>query len=260
MTGPCTISFDRDGPTWVALYLQHADNSSDVACSRWADGAWGRVTQVNMPDSTDQDVDPTISCGGGQVWCVWYGGTSQTALQTVYASRWDSIAGVWGPEMQVSPPDGNSHWFCDVAVDANGTPHVVWIDYPLYIVYYSYYDGDQWVGPVAINDTTIVKVAPWGNPRIVIDRTGTMHVSFTGARVGAMHRDIFYTRNDGSGWSPCQMVTRDSLYDEWYSNIAADRPDNVWVVWDRQGEGLDCPRFAGHFLKRHWPVSRSRSG
>jgi superfamily I DNA/RNA helicase len=23
---------------------------------------------------------------------------------------------------------------------------------------------------------------------------------------------------------------------------------------------VDCPRFAGHFLKRHWPVSRSRSG
>jgi YVTN family beta-propeller protein len=23
---------------------------------------------------------------------------------------------------------------------------------------------------------------------------------------------------------------------------------------------LDCPRLAGHFLKRHWPVSRSRSG
>jgi hypothetical protein len=23
---------------------------------------------------------------------------------------------------------------------------------------------------------------------------------------------------------------------------------------------VDCPRLAGHFLKRHWPVSRSRSG
>ena len=34
-------------------------------------------------------------------------------------------------------------------------------------------------------------------------------------------------------------MSQDSVYDEWYSDIAADRPDNVWVVWDRQGEGSD---------------------
>ncbi|MCX6841346.1 MAG: hypothetical protein NTX53_03550 [candidate division WOR-3 bacterium] len=254
MVGPASIDFDPEGRAWVPLLIQYEDNTMDVACVRWADGAWSPMgVQVNMPDSTDLDFYPTIRCGGGQVWCVWYGGTYQTSTETVYASRWDSIAGVWGPEMRVSPPDGNSHWFANVAVDAHGTPHVVWIAAQLQAVYYSYYDGNQWVGPIAVNDTAVVKVANWGKPRIVIDRTGIMHVSFTGVRVGAMHRDIFYTRNDGSGWSPCQMVTRDSLYDEWYSDIAADGPDNVWIVWDRQGEGPDQFRvYASHFDGHLW--------
>ena len=49
--------------------------------------------------------------------------------------------------------------------------------------------------------------------------------------------------------------------------------ENTLHIWRRQfrqwgagptaGKGdltLDCPRFVGHFLKRHWPVSRSRLG
>jgi len=179
---------------------------------------------------------------------------------SVFASRWDPERGSWEPETQVSPPDGNEHWWCDVTVDANGTPHVVWCElaatdnYPFFINY-SYYDGHQWAGPIRVNDTAGVCAAPWAAPRIVTDREGTMHVCYTGVAVGATGRDIFYSRNDGSGWTPSVRVTQDTAdnYSEWYSDIAADRPDNVWVTWDRQGEGSDQFRvYAAHFDGLLW--------
>jgi hypothetical protein len=49
------------------------------------------------------------------------------------------------------------------------------------------------------------------------------------------------------------MVTRDSLYDEWYSDIAAESRNSVWIAWDRQNEGADQFRvYAAHFDGRLW--------
>jgi hypothetical protein len=82
-----------------------------------------------------------------------------------------------------------------------------------------------------------------------------MHVSYTGIARGATGRDIFYTRDTGAGWGPSVRVTQDTAHncDEWYSDIAADRPDNVWVVWDRQYEGGDRFRvYAAHWDGERW--------
>ena len=247
------LAFDEQSRAWLVWDNGYENNTDDIGSSFSTDSGWSPEKQVNAPDSTDHDFAPKVACGGGQVWCVWYGGPTTAAAYSVFASRWNDSTGRWDSETQVSPADGDSHWWCDVAVDTLGTPHVVWCTYPLYTVFYSYFDGQQWVAPIPVNDTTQVTASPWAAPRIVIDQTGMMHVSFTGARAGAQHRDIFYTRNDGSGWSPCQMVTQDSLYDEWYSDIAADSPDNVWVTWDRQNEGPDQFRvYAAHSDGHVW--------
>jgi len=108
-----------------------------------------------------------------------------------------------------------------------------------------------------VNDPIRLRASPWADPHIVIDKTGMMHLSFTGAYRGASYRDIFYTRNDGTGWDTCQLVTRDGVYHEWYSDIAADRPDNVWVVWDRQDEGPDEFRvYAAHYNGKEWSAEQ----
>ena len=128
--------------------------------------------------------------------------------------------------------------------------------YPFFINY-SYYDGHQWTEPIRVNDTAKVCAAPWADPHIVIDREGVMHVCYTGVARDATGRDIFYSRNDGSGWTPSVRVTQDTAYNysEWYSDIAADRPDNVWVVWDRQGEGPDQFReYAAHYDGTLWSL------
>ena len=244
------LAFGEGDTAWLVWDNFYENNNHDIAACYWDGSQWTPEQLVNLFDSTDLDFVPRVACGGGQVWCVWFGGPTDMSPYSIYASRWSDYLGAWEPEMQVSPADGNHHWWCDVTVDAFGTPHVVWSTDPPYTVSYSYFDGQQWAAPIPVNDKTQLLAT---YPRIVTDGTGTMHLSFTGAWVGAEHSDIFYSRNDGSGWIPCQVVTRDGLYNEMYSEIAADRPDNVWVTWDRQGEESEPYRvYAAHFDGQLW--------
>jgi hypothetical protein len=243
-----SLASDDDGQAWLVWHNVLESSLRDVGSSHWLDTCWGPEIQVNEPDSIEPDYAPKVACGSGQVWCAWYGGLLST--YSVFASRWNDQEQRWEPEMRVSPDDGRSHWWCDVAVDAEGTPHVVWCTHPLYTVFHSYYEDSVWQGPFPVNDTTQVTASPWADPHVISDRDGVLHLSFTGASREATQRDIFYTSNDGSGWLPPVRVTQDTAqnYPEWYSDIAADRPDNVWVVWDRQGEGQDQFRvYASHY-------------
>lgn len=247
-----SFAFDGSDRAWAAWDNAFDNNANEIGSRFWDGVNWSPELRVSQPDS-NLYFAPKIAVGGGQVWCVWFGGPTDTSAYRIYASRWDGASGAWMPQMQVSPADGNLHWFPDVAVDSAGTPRAIWCQYPHYLLNYSYYDGHEWIGPMAINDTTRVEESPRDQPKIRIDRDGIMHVSFVGAATGAMHRDVFYTRNDGSGWLEPQMVTHDGIYDEWVSAVAADRPGNVWVVWDRQGESTDQFRIhASHFNGVAW--------
>jgi hypothetical protein len=256
-----SLAFDRDGRAWLAWTNDYGTSTYDIGASCWEDSVWSPEVRVNAPDSAGRDMVPKVACGGGRVWCVWYDGPMPPCA--VYASYTTGPGQAWQPEMRVSPPDTDNHWFCDVAVDSTGTPHVVWVDVNRYLIHYSYYDGTEWVGPTAVNDTSLVKAPYWADPHIVIDGTGIMHVSYTGVLNGAPARDVFYTRNDGSGWSASVRVTQDTVtnYSEWYSAIAADRPDNVWIAWDRQHEGTDQFRvYASHFDGVVWTPEQRLDG
>jgi hypothetical protein len=246
------LAFDEQDRAWLVWNNAYENNNRDGS-------QWTPEQQVNQPDSTDVDFAPKVACGGGQVWCVWYGGLTDVSPYSVFASRWDPERGSWELETQVSPPDGNNHWWCDVAVDSEGTPHVVWTETEHLVIYYSFYDGQQWTGSSSVNDSSRVRAASWAAPRIVIDRDGILHVCYTGVLLGTSRRDVYYTRNDGSGWTPSVRVTQDTAYNyhEWFSDIAADRPDNIWVVWDRQDEGPDQFRvYAAHFDGQLWSAER----
>ncbi len=250
-----SLYFDGNGRAWLTWTNQNLDNSLDVASSFWEDSGWSPEVQVNTPDVDSLNAVSQIACGGGQVWCVWSGARNSVANLSVYASRWNGQTGRWGPKMQVSPANGNCHWWTDVAVDSLGRPQVVWCETERTAIRNSYYDGLQWVGPFLVNDSSHVRAASYGDPHIALDRDGILHVSYTGVLVGTSRRDIFYARNDGTGWMSSVRVTHDTLhnYDEWYSDIAADSRDNVWIAWERQDEEPDQFRiYAVHFDGRLW--------
>jgi len=246
-----SIVFNNQNKSYLVWHNVYGNNNRDIACSRWIDTCWNHEMQVNLPDSTEQDFAPKINCGGGQIWCVWYGGTTSITPNKIYASRWNGIN--WEPDMQISPSDGNDHWWCSIAVDNNGRPHVVWCESPHHLIYYSYYNGISWANPIMINDTLVVRASSWADPRIAIDYNGNLHVSWTGALRGATHRDIFYNKYNGVQWSPGVKISQDSIYDEWYSDITVYDPNNIWITWDRQGEGQDQFRvYASHYDGSIW--------
>jgi len=253
-----SLCFDRQGRAWAAWSDVYEDNKGDVSTSRWADSCWSPPVRVN-DDTSNNNEAGNIGSGGGETWCVWeawrgYGINGWPFALNV--SRWDSVSQRWMPVARLAPPDTSEYyWWNDMAVDARGRPHVVWCAVPLYCVLYSFYDGDSWSTPVPVNDTATVTASWMAAPRIVVDRTGAMHLCFTGAVAGAQHRDVFYCRNDGAGWSQPVRVTQDTVtnYDEWYSAVTADRPDNVWVTFDRQNEGPDQFRvYASHHDGHEW--------
>lgn len=252
------LAVDRQGRSWLVWNNAYEGNSSVIAACHSDDSVWTSQQQVSPPASTDLYFAPKVSCGGGQVWCVWYGGPTDVSPYSIYASRWDSVQG-WQPEMRVSPPNGNNNWWCDVAVDSEGTPHVVWTETEHLAIYCSSYDGAQWSAPLLVNDSSRVRAATWAAPRIAVGHVGVLRVSYTGVLIGSSRRDVFHTCNDGSGWTPSIRVTRDTVnnYDEWYSDIAAKTSDDVWVVFDRQGEGSDQFRvYAVHFDGQSWSVEQ----
>ncbi len=70
-----------------------------------------------------------------------------------------------------------------------------------------------------------------------------------------------------------QLRTKGSSYCESIEDVDIQADETLLVDfpdWTPESVGVyvaqcslvvaDCPRFVGHFLKRHWPVSRSRLG
>jgi hypothetical protein len=249
-----SLAFEPGGGTWLVWCDMRPGITYDIGYSRWQDTCWAAEGQVNQPDSSDHDWTPTIACGGGQTWCFWDGGTFAPAPHSIYACRWDSTAREWGPEMQISPPDGSNHWLADAEVDLGGVPQVVWCVQPQRTVLHTFYDSGRWHVPVALNDTS--RVTAGSRPRIVVDRDGVLHAAFPGAVTGAATMDVFYARNSGTGWTEPQAVTSDSAYSEWNCSIAARSTQDVWVAFTRQGEGPDEFRvYATHFDGLEWSTA-----
>jgi len=250
------MAFDENGRIWAVWNNVHTNNANDIGCRSTVGDTWSNEVLVNRPDTTLLHWFPHIACGGGNVWSVWCAGPDAQTLWAIYASRWDEAQRCWSKETQVCPRDSNIvYWFCDVAVDRQGLPHLVWCDDRRFMLYYSHHDGTRWTEPQVINDTHVVWASPWASPHLVVDRNDHLHVSYTGAVTRAQHRDVFYTRYDGVRWSESWKVSQDTGYDEWYSAISATGDSDVWVAFDRQlpPSNPEVFRvFATHFDGTSW--------
>jgi hypothetical protein len=194
---------------------------------------------------------PHVACGGGKVWCAWHDETEGIENYTVFASCWDSAIGAWGPEMRVSPADGGSHWFSDIAVDSSGLPWVVWCEFPRGVMLYNHFDGTHWSDATVFPDTTGFTFS--GAPRIAIDGTGKLHVAFDANPIGSACSCVFYTMYDGAHWSEPQKVSNDTLYEEPWPAIAANGPSDVWVAWERDSGGYNMSQiYAAHCDGTGW--------
>ncbi|MEO0068065.1 MAG: T9SS type A sorting domain-containing protein [candidate division WOR-3 bacterium] len=233
------LTFDSEGRAWVVWEDLRDDSTGggiyyDVGFSYWQDTFWAPDGKVNEPDADSiNDWIADISWGGGEIWCVWHFFPHRGNYPGhLYARRWDRERGEWGPQMRVTPDYIIKNYIPSLAVDSTGTPHVVWSVLGSYMLLYSFYKNGEWQEPVLVTDTNYVTGLV---PSLTIDRNGVMHLAFLGGFRNAQRTDIFYCRNDGTGWSEPVLVSQDSgTHQEWICSVAASCTSNVWVVFVRQ--------------------------
>ncbi|MEM5867996.1 MAG: T9SS type A sorting domain-containing protein [Candidatus Aenigmatarchaeota archaeon] len=247
------ITFDNQNVPWVIYSKKFPNNTDDIFFTRKIGEEWEPERQVNLPDSFELDFAPKIAYGGGQLWCCWYGGISDTHPYHIYVSRWNNT--FWEPEIDISVPVGPNHygrhWFCDIAVDRYGHPHVVWGEgYITGRVYYRTYDGQQWLPPVIINDPNS-RCAPWSATAIAIDDKDNIHVVWAGFVSG--RHDIYYSKFDRelNRWLSPIRINYPDPWDVRYPDIVVANSINIWAAYERL-YGNDCAVFATHFDGERW--------
>jgi ligand-binding sensor domain-containing protein len=143
----------------------------------------------------------------------------------------------WGTPVMISTNTINS-WFSDVAVDAWGTPHVVWnsgratgVDREVMdLLMYSTLMGEEWLVP---NDIAVTAYGGYTvRPAIAVDSRGTLHVTFRGGV------EIYYTNSsvseawNASSWTPRRNISGAGAGAAYYSDVAVDEQGGIHVVWN----------------------------
>jgi len=247
-----TIAVDDSGTifvVWHHRFLTDKLETTDIWFTTWNGSGWEEPSAVYTSLDRD-DYAPIVSAGGGEVWVVWYEGALVTPVYyNVFASRW--TGSTWGQPMQVSPPNNDDNWWAYVAVDDNGSPHVVYSAYRYGAVYYTMYTGSSWTTRVLLNDTTLVQGY---NPAIEIDSNGGIHVVWVGIRLHpAVDYDIYYSfSSDGTNFSEPVMINVDDSSNDDGGKIAVNSPSDIWVAWDKEYSLWDTHVFVSHLDGTSW--------
>jgi hypothetical protein len=245
---------DYNGVPWIAWKKPVGDgvHGPDIVYSRWNGTDWDSIQPVSH--TIRGDYAPVLATGGGELWVIWWGDTTgvNPVRNNTYASRWNGVS--WDPEMLVSHPDTGYDWGHEwqghLAVDDSGNPHVVWHTWLDGSIYYRTYDGDSWLDPVAIVDTSDEL---WGEDAdIAIDDSGQFHVVFTGPGSMSSRTDIYYTQSsDGQNWTTPYQIHIDDTTDE-KSDIECTNSSNLWITWHREISLWDLHVCVSHFDGNTW--------
>jgi hypothetical protein len=119
----------------------------------------------------------------------------------------------------------------DIAVDSHNNVHVVWEDMRggSAGIYYKLFDGNSWTDDLRLDNPTI----GGGLPGIAVDRYDNVHVVW-GA--GLPDEQIYYTMNDGGGWStPLKLTTNSGIRLGWMPQtsirVVTISNGNIYIFW-----------------------------
>ncbi len=262
------LTFDDQNRPWVIHHKAYGPNMElrDIFFTFWNGDTWEPERQVNLYDSTEVDFSPRIDCNNSETWCVWYGGISPYDPYDIYVSKWSQNG--WEPETKISPPVGSNeyiHWFCDIAVDRYGHPHVVWGEsWFTGRIYYRTYNGSEWLPPVVINNPDSIWCAGWPAPAIAIDNEDNIHVGWKGIRPDGppgTNSEIYYSKFDRTvnRWLNQVQINRPDSSSDWYPDIVAEYPNDIWIGWNKGNSPSECHIYVAHFDGIVWSDERKLS-
>jgi hypothetical protein len=132
--------------------------------------------------------------------------------------NWNELAGGWEIDSEGAP--------CEIAIDAQGRPHILFTNASLAPHYYRYvrHDGTRWRYHVV--DRYIMQ---WGaDVSIALDQSGRAHLAYIKV-TDAQNGTLYYTAHDGEwkqGWVPFSDVIRPL-----FCSVAVDSRNLPHVVY-----------------------------
>ncbi len=171
--------------------------NQEIFYSTFASDSWSEKTQINTPDSEEQDLDPAIAADStGNLHVVWTARTYGTPYgYEILYSRFDGVG--WSEEVQINEPDTRGDYAARIAADGPANLWVAWDGVDLsgeYHIYAIHYDGLQWSSEYRLDsDTTDFDQSVW----ITLNPNGDPWVVWYGQFIDNPSSDIFYNRYEG---------------------------------------------------------------
>jgi len=225
--GPSGPGFDgapvaaaaNDGTVWV-LASRNDGNTQRLWTQRWANG-WQAPSPGPIARDFDHHPALAVDPASSQMWVAWIGenGLDRNSAM-LFASRWDGRA--WGPAEPL-PRTAGAPMAPSIAVDATGTPVVVWAasdgnDAEIWI---SRRSGGRWSTPLALSRNQVPDIHPSvasvGTELLVawISYTDEGYLPIARVNFGADAWDDAVALSDTPGGRP-------------YATSAAGRPAVFW--------------------------------
>lgn len=178
-------------------------------------------TPFNISDKPYQDfcARMAINRQANRIHMVWH---EYSDFGDIWYSLYDSVS--WSAPQNITN-DSVESAEADIAVDSEGHPHVVWMDYGDMDIHYFYYNGSAWSTPVNISYMD----QPYGQsgfPRIALDSKDFPHVVWE-ERYEGYH--IYYSVYSNNSWSNPYRISDKNSY---RPVIAVDSNGIVHIAWN----------------------------
>ena len=215
---------DRSNNLWV-VWQSPGSMSLDSAdiYGKYFDGMdWTgpfRITQHPANDGAPKvAVDST-----GRVWVVWQ--SDREGNEDIFATYYDGDAWLDSPVHIAAGPSGD--FTPQVSVDSRGRVWFAWMSN--FNVFTRFYDGEL----SAVFQVTVGYFVHQ-NPRIIGDGSSNLWVIWVKEESGENIHARYY---NGSSWSTAD-TTALFLGDDRSPALGVDRMDNLWQVWEHEGDIL----------------------
>jgi hypothetical protein len=153
----------------------------------------------------------------------------QYSTDEIFYTKLDCDGNILVQEKEISLHDGYDSYYPNVAVDSGGYIHIVWRDIRDGMnIYYIQLDNN---GNTLIDDIPLGLAKDMGWPTITVGPSNTICVAWQG------EDGIYFTRFDGTSWTPNKKITSDSAIITWWPEIAWNKSDEVSLVWSDSRDG-----------------------
>ena len=161
----------------------------------------------------------------------------------------------WQTEIVDSSNTWFNYTFNALALDGNGTPHIVYYEHQQEEVIHAVRSGNTWLEEVVDSGLDL-----YFGFSLTYDSADIPHLSYYG-RDDTMDRTfLFYCRNESSGWERTKVDSSLGFLGEWYlwlfSSIALDTfvlPGIAYIAWDI-ADSIHYVKYA-HYNGSSWDLT-----